>query len=126
MNAKNTDLKRVRELYAIIQETKKRIQEFGITKREFLESDSVRNRMIADGLLMCVFRATEEAGALSSEVREAYPAIEWSGIHTMRNILAHDYGSADRDIIWASIEHDFPELEEFCIAYCEGHGCSID
>ena len=25
---------------------------------------------------------------------------------------------ADRAIIWASIEYDFPELEQFCIAYC--------
>ena len=58
MNAKNSDLKRVQELYAVIQETKRRIKEFEITKQEFLEDDSVRNRMIADGLLMCVFRAT--------------------------------------------------------------------
>ena len=118
MNAKNSDLKRVQELYAVIQETKRRIKEFEITKQEFLEDDSVRNRMIADGLLMCVFRATEEAGNMSEEVKAAYPGIEWSGIHTMRNILAHDYGSADRVIIWASIEYDFPELEQFCIAYC--------
>ena len=118
MNAKNSDLKRVQELYAVIQETKRRIKEFEITKQEFLEDDSVRNRMIADGLLMCVFRATEEAGNMSEEVKAAYPGIEWSGIHTMRDILAHDYGSADRVIIWASIEYDFPELEQFCIAYC--------
>ncbi len=126
MNAKNSDLKRVQELYAVIQETKRRIKEFEITKQEFLEDDSVRNRMIADGLLMCVFRATEEAGNMSEEVKAAYPGIEWSGIHTMRNILAHDYGSADRVIIWASIEYDFPELEQFCIAYCEERGCSIN
>ena len=119
MNAKNSDLKRVQDLYA-------GIKEFEITKQEFLEDDSVRNRMIADGLLMCVFRATEEAGNMSEEVKAAYPGIEWSGIHTMRDILAHDYGSADRVIIWASIEYDFPELEQFCIAYCEERGCSIN
>ena len=68
----------------------------------------------------------EEAGNMSEEVKAAYPGIEWSGIHTMRNILAHDYGSADRVIIWASIEYDFPELEQFCIAYCEERGCPIN
>lgn len=126
MNAKNTDIRRVRELYAVIRETKLRIEAFEITKREFLGDDTVRNRSIADSLLMCVFRATEEAGNMSEEVRQAYPGIEWSGIHTMRNILAHDYGSVDRDIIWASIEHDFPELEAFCVAYCEEQGCPLE
>ena len=33
---------------------------------------------------------------------------------------------ADRAIIWASIEYDFPELEQFCIAYCEERGCPIN
>ena len=32
MNAKDSDLKRVQELYAVIQETKRRIKEFEITE----------------------------------------------------------------------------------------------
>ena len=32
----------------------------------------------------------------------------------------------DSAIIWASIEYDFPELEQFCIAYCEERGCPIN
>lgn len=126
MNAKNSDIKRVQELYSVIQETKLRVQAFGITKGEFLGSDSVQNRSIADSLLMCVFRATEEAGNMSESVKQAYPAIAWSGIRSMRNILAHDYGSVDKAIIWASIEHDFPELEDFCCEYCESCGISLD
>ena len=35
MNATNSDLKRVQELYAVIQETKRRIKEFEIAKQEF-------------------------------------------------------------------------------------------
>lgn len=63
---------------------------------------------------------------MSQETREAYPSIYWAGIKSMRNILAHDYGAADREAIWDSIECDFPELEEFCIAYCEDHGESVE
>lgn len=125
MSAKNSDIARVRELYRVIQETKQRVSKFDVSKTSFLSEDTVANRAIADSLLMCVFRATEEAGNMSPETRQAYPQIEWSGIHTMRNILAHDYGNADREIIWASIEYDFPDLERFCLAFCEDSGCSL-
>ena len=126
MSAKGADIKRVRELYAVIQETKERLAHLNLTKEDFLSDETVGGRLAADGLLMCVFRATEEAGAMSQETREAYPSIYWAGIKSMRNILAHDYGAADREAIWDSIECDFPELEEFCIAYCEDHGESVE
>lgn len=122
MSAKGTDIKRVKELYAVIQETKERLAHLGLTKENFLHDGSVGGRLVADGLLMCVFRATEEAGSISQETRGKYPSIYWAGIKSMRNVLAHDYGAADREAIWDSIEHDFPELERFCLAYCEDCG----
>ena len=125
MNAKNNDSKRVQELYAVIQETKERIKALGVDKEGFLAEDTAMMRSVADSLLMCVFRATEEAGNMSEEVRKAFPEIEWHGIHTMRNILAHDYGAVDKEIVWASVEHDFPELEKFCLRYAEEYGLEL-
>lgn len=87
MSAKGTDIKRVRELYAVIQETKERLAHLNLTKEDFLGDETVGGRLAADGLLMCVFRATEEAGAMSQETREAYPSIYWAGIKSMRNIF---------------------------------------
>lgn len=125
MSAKNSDLKRVAELYEVIQETKRRVEFAGIDKGTFLAADSVEGRILADGLLMCVFRATEEAGAMSEETRTAHPEIYWRGIKSMRNVLAHDYGEVDREAVWDSIEHDFPELERFCLAYAEEQGIDL-
>ena len=125
MSAKNSDDARVLELYRVIQETKTRIEALGVTKKTFLADDSALNRAAADSLLMCVFRATEEAGSMSSETRRAHPDIEWRCISGMRNILAHDYGNVDREIIWASIEHDFPELGAFCKDYATAHGLNL-
>ena len=125
MNAKNSNAKRVQELYSVIRETKERVKVFGVTREKFLSEDTVEMRSVADSLLMCVFRATEEAGSMSEDVRKAFPKIEWRGIYTMRNILAHDYGAVDREIVWASIDHDFPELEEFCLEYAEEHGLEL-
>ena len=125
MSAKSDDARRVQELYAVIQETKERLAYLGFTREKFLDDGSVGARLAADGLLMCVYRATEEAGAMAEDTRRAYPWIYWNGIKSMRNILAHDYGNADREAIWDSIEHDFPELERFCVAYCEDRGIAL-
>lgn len=125
MSAKNSDLKRVAELYEVIQETRRRMESTHVDRTSFLEADSVEGRILADGLLMCVFRATEEAGSMSEETRAAHPEIYWRGIKSMRNVLAHDYGEVDREMVWDSIEHDFPELERFCLAYAEENGIDL-
>lgn len=125
MSAKANDDRRVQELYSIIQETQARIDHFGLTKDSFLSDDSLTGRSYADILLMCVFRATEEAGRMSDEVRIAYPNISWRGILGMRNILAHDYGKVDRAIIWTSVVEEFPLLEAFCHSYADDHGISL-
>lgn len=125
MSAKRTDDQRVRELYNVLRETRDRVTHLGLTRDAFIKDASIEGRLAADALLMCVFRATEEAGAMSPETRAAYPDIYWPGIKTMRNILAHDYGSVDREAIWDSIEHDFPQLEAFCRSYIEDRGFKV-
>ncbi len=125
MSAKNSDYKRVAELYEVIQETRRRVAFGGMDRESFIAADTVEARILADGLLMCVFRATEEAGSMSEETRAAHPEIYWRGIKSMRNVLAHDYGQVDREAVWDSIEHDFPQLEKFCLAFAEENGIDL-
>lgn len=125
MSAKNSDYKRVVELYEVIQETRHRLTFAQIDRGTFLAADSIESRVLADSLLMCVFRATEEAGSMSEETRAAHPEIYWRGIKSMRSVLAHDYGEVDREAVWDSIEHDFPELEKSCLAYAEENGIEL-
>lgn len=126
MSAKNSDLKRVRELLGVIRETQDRVAYSGLSREAFLSSASLESRILADSLLMCVFRATEEASSMSEETRSAHPEIAWRGIKSMRNILANDYGQVDREMVWDSIEHDFPVLERFCRDYLEENGVPPD
>lgn len=94
-------------------------------KEAFIAADTIEARILANGLLMRVFRATEEAGSMSEETRAANPEIYWRGIKSMRNVLAHDYGEVDREAVWDSIEHDFSELERFCLAFAEENGIDL-
>ena len=95
-------------------EARERVHHFCVSKESFLASDDIETRTVSDGLLMCVLRATEEVGKLSDSVRQRHPEVSWRGIRGMRNILAHDYGHVDREIVWAALEKDFLFLERVC------------
>ena len=92
---------------------------FGITEEAFIATDDVQTRAIADSLLMCVLRVTEEAGKLSDAVQFAHPEIDWRGIAGMRNYLAHDYGNIDRKMVWAATHEEFDGLRNACVQIIE-------
>ena len=37
----------------------------------------------------------------------------------MRNLLAHDYGSANIEIVWQTIINDLPVLQGFCEPFAQ-------
>ena len=63
-----------------------------------------------------ILQIGELAGKLSPELREASAEkIRWNEIRGMRNIVVHDYGSIDLDIVWDWANQDIPELKAFCV-----------
>ena len=66
-------------------------------------------------MAFCILQIGELAGKLSSELREdSSNAVRWNEIRGMRNIVVHDYGSIDLDIVWDVVNHDIPGLKSFC------------
>ena len=114
MIARKSDSLRAQEVLEAISETNERIKVFDITEDQFLHANDVRTRTLADSLLMCALRVTEEAGKLSERSQRLHPEIEWRGIIGMRNYLAHDYGNVDRSVVWDAVTMEFPALERAC------------
>ena len=110
MIARKSDGLRAQEVLEAISETNERIKAFDITEDQFLHADDVRTRALADSLLMCALRVTEEAGKLSERSQRLHPEIEWRGIIGMRNYLAHDYGNVDRSVVWDAVTMEFLSL----------------
>ena len=52
----------------------------------------------------------EAAGCVSLAFREAHPQIPWRKIIAQRNILAHQYGEVDDEILWRVATVSVPEL----------------
>ena len=52
----------------------------------------------------------EAAGRVSEVFREAHPEIPWRKIIAQRNVLAHEYGEVDDEIMWDVATISIPEL----------------
>jgi hypothetical protein len=47
---------------------------------------------------------------LPASLKQSHPEIPWKRITRTRNILAHEYLAADREIAWVAVSKELPEL----------------
>ena len=52
----------------------------------------------------------EAAGQVPQDVRDRYPAVPWSVIRNMRNVLTHVYFGVSLPIVWHTISEDLDPL----------------
>lgn len=63
----------------------------------------------------CILQIGELSNGLSAQYRElTKDRMPWTAIRGMRNLVAHNYGSMSREIIWETVTHDIPSLRDFC------------
>jgi uncharacterized protein with HEPN domain len=66
------------------------------------------------GLQLILTRLLEIVGEAANKVpqttRDLYPEIPWSAAIAVRNRLIHGYEDVDLDIVWQTVEEDFPRL----------------
>lgn len=124
MNAKASDLARVQEMFNLIRETQRQIENLGITEDRLKMPASDTDQLFAEAIMNRVFRITEEAGALSDEALAKYE-FDRRSIKGVRNRLAHTYGDVSSEIVWEIVKEDFPKLIEGCQLYSEDHGVEL-
>lgn len=56
----------------------------------------------------------EEAGRLTKAFKASYPEIDWSVVVNFRHHIVHAYIGVVPDVLWDTVQNDFPELCEFC------------
>ena len=82
-----------------------------ITKESFLS-----NPYYQDTCAFYCLQIGEVANDLSTQFVSAHPQIEWRNIINLRNIIAHEYGNIDSNLLWDIINTDIPELQKFCLS----------
>ena len=77
----------------------------------FFDADVDYQQTVAFSIL----QIGELSGGLSEEFRKATAhRILWGPIKAMRNIVVHDYGNANREILWETATVDIPALKCIC------------
>lgn len=104
------DLQRIQHILDYCNAIEKTVQRYG-NSFEIFDQDEDFQRSISFSIL----QIGELSGGLSEEYRKKTSnRIQWGPIKGMRNMVAHSYGSMDRQIIWETAIVDIPTLKQFC------------
>lgn len=104
------DLQRIKHIRDYCVEIEKTIQRYG-KSFEIFDNDADYQRSISFSIL----QIGELSGSLSQEFRQSTAhQVQWGPMKGMRNLVAHNYGSMSRDIIWETATMDIPALKAFC------------
>ncbi len=76
-----------------------------VTREEFL-----RDVQRQDAVIRRIEIIGEAARRLSEDIRTALPNLPWPEMVGLRNMLIHEYGDIDLDIVWDTLQIDLPPL----------------
>ena len=104
------DLQRIKHIRDYCTEIEKTVTRYGRAFAIF-DSDPDYQRSVSFSIL----QIGELSGGRSQEYRQATAdRVQWGPIKGMRNLVAHNYGSMSREIIWETATTDIPALKRFC------------
>jgi uncharacterized protein with HEPN domain len=97
-----------REKLQDILEAIERIDRYAVQGRQAFEQNELIQTWFTQNLQII----GEASRSLSSATRDKYPAVPWTNMIGMRNILTHNYFEIDLDIVWAVVEQELPSLKQ--------------
>ena len=107
LNPRDVDV--LKHIFRYCTEIEYTVERFGRAFETFSQDFVYRN-----AAALCVLQIGELAAKLTAEFKETYTQMPWNQMKAMRNVVAHDYGSIDAEILWGTVENDIPALKEYC------------
>jgi uncharacterized protein with HEPN domain len=68
------------------------------------------NEMLQGAVLYWLAVVGEACNRLTADFRKRHPEVPWREVTAMRNILIHQYGSVDLNIVWDAATFNAPQL----------------
>ena len=81
------------------------LKRFDASRKQF-QSDHV----FYNACCMSLFQIGELSKRMSEHFKEEYPELPWSEMRGIRKLFAHEYESADKDLLWETITNDISAL----------------
>ena len=104
------DLQRIARIWDYCTTIETTISRYGASLDVFI-SDVDYQHSVAFSLL----QIGELVGGLSEDYRySTADQMPWGSMRGMRNMVAHDYGSVNRERMWKIASEDVPLLKKFC------------
>ncbi len=74
----------------------------------------VANSIYQNAVALCVLQIGELTTHFTDEFKAVHNKVPWNQIRALRNIVAHNYGRIDKEILWETLISDIPELNDYC------------
>lgn len=103
------DINRIEKILDYCNQIDEANTAFNMSYDEFKVNSIYRN-----AVCLCLMQIGELTKNLSEEFKDNNPDIPWDKIKGMRNVVAHQYGHIDIEIVWETIEDGVPALQGFC------------
>lgn len=97
---------RLRDIQDAIAAIRKHLEQAGHT------TDTMQDPLLHDALLFQFIVIGEAVKNLGPETRESAPAIPWTDISGLRDLIAHEYFRIDIHQVLEIVERDLPPLEQ--------------
>lgn len=75
-------------------------------------NDLLEDRMLSLAVERDLEIIGEAASRVSADFRSAHPELPWRSVIAHRNVMAHDYGEIDLELVWVVASERIPELIE--------------
>lgn len=67
-----------------------------------------------NAVCLCIMQIGELSVHLSDTFKSEHDNIPWKQIRGMRNVVAHEYGNIEDEIVWETATENILEIEQFC------------
>ncbi|MBV8620367.1 MAG: DUF86 domain-containing protein [Curvibacter sp.] len=116
------ELHRWPDYLAHILEAIERIRSYveGLDQTDFLSGQMVQDAVIRN--LEVIGEASRNIQRAHPEFASAHPELPLALANDMRNALAHGYFKVDLEIVWKTIHHDLPSLQQQVISHLDRAG----
>lgn len=86
------------------------VERFGNDFNTFSKDNVYKN-----AAAMCLLQIGELTTHFTDDFKNTYQRIPWNKVKALRNVVAHNYGKIDAEILWETVEKDIPELRKYCV-----------
>lgn len=85
-------------------------------------ADNSRERTKEMAMAYAIAIIGEAANRISPELQQTHPDVPWKSIIGMRHRIIHGYANLDRELLWAVVRKDIPELKRQIISIIKNTG----